>query len=388
MHLGTLADGDAVENKGNEIPNQNYEDTKHMDRSSNVDWSQLTHAYGSASDVPGLMEAGRTDDQAVWDLSNVLIHQGSLYPATPVAMPIVARFALDPDYAGRLVAIEMIAFYGGQVDVETALNDQHSGIAGPEFDRTCRAALAECTRIIAPLLDDLDQDVRAHAVCACQWLDTPDPDVSQGLVRALEVRRWLRLSDDLTTGDVRRAALAGLARQGLLTTDTARMGARDKDRATRFVAAWGLARIGNRDSSTLRALADNWAATVELNINTWPRMEDPVVMLAQLDDPWPVVTGLADGPEAAAEGALEVAQVLHHKGLVDTDSVMLLARKVGVRREATLKQAAGKVLKELGAEAAAVELWTRAVGKTRGKLSKKKLAAIVNLIHSGGEPQS
>ncbi|MGW7202155.1 hypothetical protein [Streptomyces sp. NPDC054837] len=60
-----------------------------------INWAELTHAYGSAEDIPGLFaQLGGPDDGKVWnDLWSALCHQGSVYEASWAAMPVLADIA-------------------------------------------------------------------------------------------------------------------------------------------------------------------------------------------------------------------------------------------------------------------------------------------------------
>ncbi|MFF3688673.1 hypothetical protein [Streptomyces sp. NPDC002187] len=64
---------------------------------SAADWSQLTHAYGPAGNIPGLFAClgrGREQDSEVWsDLWSALCHQGSVYEASYAALPQLADIA-------------------------------------------------------------------------------------------------------------------------------------------------------------------------------------------------------------------------------------------------------------------------------------------------------
>ncbi|MBO4252812.1 hypothetical protein [Streptomyces griseorubiginosus] len=61
-----------------------------------INWGELTHAYGSAEDIPGLFaQLGGPEDDRVWtDLWSALCHQGSVYEASWAAMPVLADIAL------------------------------------------------------------------------------------------------------------------------------------------------------------------------------------------------------------------------------------------------------------------------------------------------------
>ncbi len=105
-----------------------------------VDWSALTHAYGPADDVPGLLRAlcspdGEQRDQALDALYGNIFHQGSRYPATAAAVPFLVRMAADPALPGRAVCLELLAALAIGYD-ETHLPD---GIAITEW----RAAVEE-----------------------------------------------------------------------------------------------------------------------------------------------------------------------------------------------------------------------------------------------------
>ncbi|MER5510770.1 hypothetical protein ABT052_36400 [Streptomyces sp. NPDC002766] len=60
-----------------------------------IDWAALTHAYGSAEDIPGLFaRLGGSEDDKIWSqLWSALCHQGSVYEASWAAMPVLADIA-------------------------------------------------------------------------------------------------------------------------------------------------------------------------------------------------------------------------------------------------------------------------------------------------------
>ncbi len=57
-----------------------------------IDWGSLHHAYGAASDVPGLLRAlasprRKKRSRAIYDLYGNIWHQGTVYEATAYAVP-------------------------------------------------------------------------------------------------------------------------------------------------------------------------------------------------------------------------------------------------------------------------------------------------------------
>jgi hypothetical protein len=75
-----------------------------------TDWSQLTHAYGPASDLPRLF-AGVGDpesaDEAWEELWAALCHQGTVYSASFAALPVLAEIAAGraPGDGGQAIAL-------------------------------------------------------------------------------------------------------------------------------------------------------------------------------------------------------------------------------------------------------------------------------------------
>lgn len=67
-----------------------------------VPWTELSHAYGPAREVPDLLRAMYAGDMDAWqDFWNFLMHQGTLYPATVAVIPILLEWLADPDAPQR-----------------------------------------------------------------------------------------------------------------------------------------------------------------------------------------------------------------------------------------------------------------------------------------------
>jgi hypothetical protein len=80
-----------------------------------VPWERLSHAYGSAGDVPGLLRDLRASDlavceQALTDLFASITHQGTRYPATAPAVPFLAELAAASDTPNRHDLLLLLAY--------------------------------------------------------------------------------------------------------------------------------------------------------------------------------------------------------------------------------------------------------------------------------------
>ncbi|MCX4745064.1 hypothetical protein OG455_05915 [Kitasatospora sp. NBC_01287] len=76
-----------------------------------TDGSRLSHAYGSAEDIPALLDQIEADPSAErWnDLWSALCHQGSVYSASFAAIPRLTTIAAVADPKERLSALHLAA---------------------------------------------------------------------------------------------------------------------------------------------------------------------------------------------------------------------------------------------------------------------------------------
>lgn len=82
-----------------------------------IDWHELTHAYGSAEDIPGLFQRlGGAEDDEVWqELWSSLCHQGSVYDASWAAVPRLTDIARGTAPGDRHQAVVL----AGSIVVDT-----------------------------------------------------------------------------------------------------------------------------------------------------------------------------------------------------------------------------------------------------------------------------
>ncbi|WP_107052614.1 HEAT repeat domain-containing protein [Streptomyces sp. NRRL S-1448] len=156
---------------------------------NDVDWAELTHAYGTAEDVPGLLHDLRSDEdvtreRALDALYGGVHHQGDVYDSTLACIPHLLALVQDPDAPDRGPAIGLLTSIGATAhaaaeeagdtmpDPEAALAE--AAAAGWEPDEwweeyACAhgllagRALAAAVPSMVRLLTDADPDVRAAA---------------------------------------------------------------------------------------------------------------------------------------------------------------------------------------------------------------------------------
>lgn len=89
-----------------------------------VPWSELSHAYGQASDVPGLIRAlvsENHDDrqEALYQLLGNVWHQGTIYEASSYVVPFLVRMLRTPSTPDRsIVAMILAAIASGSPYLE------------------------------------------------------------------------------------------------------------------------------------------------------------------------------------------------------------------------------------------------------------------------------
>lgn len=78
-----------------------------------IDWSRLTHAYGSAFDVPDLIRSvahgNKVDaDKAWYELYGNIWHQGTVYAATSHAVPFFIELVSDQKRADAAMILQYL----------------------------------------------------------------------------------------------------------------------------------------------------------------------------------------------------------------------------------------------------------------------------------------
>ncbi|WRZ88673.1 hypothetical protein OHB54_06125 [Streptomyces sp. NBC_01007] len=112
-----------------------------------TDWSQLHHAYGTAEDVPGLLDAARPNAQdPSWDeLWSRLCHQGTVYSASYAALPALTEMARQWSAVDR----RMPLYLAGSIVAST---DQPYGADDPQV--TYASQISDLAQLTEEALQD------------------------------------------------------------------------------------------------------------------------------------------------------------------------------------------------------------------------------------------
>ena len=200
-----------------------------LDGIDKVNWSQLTHAYGSAEDVPELIRALADPDKevresALWNLYGNIFHQGTRYSATPHAVPFLYELLADartPDrqeIVGLLVNLALgyedaylpdglrvesfrdeLQRFDAELSAEQRAECEEFGF-GPLVDLRCHDAVDQGVGALLPLLEGEDRRLGRAVVHALAWF----PGHAERSVPAIQ-RFLAGASEDL---DVASALLA------------------------------------------------------------------------------------------------------------------------------------------------------------------------------------
>lgn len=232
-----------------------------LERLDDIEWDQLTHAYGQAGEIPARIRALQSSDPADWveaigDLYDALCHQMcSIYPATVPAIPFLIELLGDRTVRCRgrilefLAHVAFVANYQADDDEENAnFPDDNEGGGGEgsqdELNADIRRAIWEGFDAYLLLLSDLNHRIRVvvpyllaalsggeipagasiATIAACmrkQFEEEPNELVRASLVFGLaslirhdsDIRQWLeqQASDPRCSAPVRMAAALSLA---------------------------------------------------------------------------------------------------------------------------------------------------------------------------------
>lgn len=178
-----------------------------------VPWAQLSHAYGVATDVPVWLRRllkPRSALRALGELHAAVLHQGSIYSATPLAAHFITRLAAEPTTPEREALIIFLCSFGASIEAGMArhADDLPETLSPIEFEAQCQTALREAGQTLLPSLEDADAGVRSATIHLIEAFDPPVPQAVEKLHQRLTCE---------DNAEVRALLLGALARTNALT---------------------------------------------------------------------------------------------------------------------------------------------------------------------------
>ncbi len=281
-----------------------------LDELDDVAWDRLGHAYGAATDVPGILrEVAAGDADALSELFGNIWHQGTVYEATAYAVPFLVELLDVPgtDVTGLLGLLSVIADGYSYADVHESPSADADSELGRRVEkelgwvRAARDAVAAGAPVYLRLLADGSEDVRAWAANVIGVAASDGEVATEMLARAEgEDSAFVRASVILAAGAL-RVADDGRVRLWLDDPEpaprlaaalvAARVGGEPDERVTAVLehdAPLSLDTLGRLPWSVLGAdslvwviecLGDRWDLQVRL-VTTWMRHDDAGVRKA------------------------------------------------------------------------------------------------------------
>ncbi|MEQ1565921.1 MAG: hypothetical protein ABMA64_09815 [Myxococcota bacterium] len=130
-----------------------------------VDWKSLSHAFGPATDVPRHLAALASPDAGVREagldaLYGTIWNEGSLYPATPAAVPVLLALVADDATAERPLLLLLLADIG-----------RAAWFGDDPWYVDAQIALAAGVSTLERRLESTDPVERIAATVALAWAD-------------------------------------------------------------------------------------------------------------------------------------------------------------------------------------------------------------------------
>jgi hypothetical protein len=191
-----------------------------LDGLDHIDWSQLSHAFGPATDVPARIRQladGSSDvrERALAELLGTIWHQGTVYEATPYAVPFLIELATDPAIPDRshvLALLHTVADgwldrqkYAVQPGKFVAVEAAERKAIERRRDQAAHAAVAEGLTALSDLLTDEEPEVRGWTASVLALLTGHAAEVAEKLLEVAD-----REDDDACRSAI-QFALAALA---------------------------------------------------------------------------------------------------------------------------------------------------------------------------------
>lgn len=211
-----------------------------------VEWEKWEHAYGPATDVPGLLRellSEETQEDAQYELYGNIIHQGTVYPATKHVIPWLLKLLAPESTADRVWLLQYLldlAWGDSYMRQHAHLDDDGSEEYGARMAEEVshvdqvRAAVVEGFPVYAELFTSEDVSVVGAAIDLI--VGVPE------LMERLQAEAWSSMAKLFVHSDsrLRTKAVMGLAWHPdweRVSNDVERART-DKSEAVRWAAAW------------------------------------------------------------------------------------------------------------------------------------------------------
>lgn len=209
-----------------------------------IDWGELDHAYGFATDVPGLFEDLAVGDAAtrkrvLHALWGNVFHQGTRFGASPAALSIIVQMATDPacEVRGELLSLAVGLLLGyEEAFIASGYDWRQYQAAGGLLERLQEAFDAQLESF-AEILRAEDAASRASAARCLAWVRGP-AESAKAILSAHLGRE--------ANPDVRATILYALSLLG--SDDDAVAALDDDDFFVRGVAGLAIVRLHNDDA--------------------------------------------------------------------------------------------------------------------------------------------
>lgn len=172
-----------------------------------INWSKLHHAFGKASDVPNWIRALLSEDKqirenAIYELSENLLHQNTVSEASYHAIPFLIELLEEPATPDKADIAMLLADMGnnsGSARYEVLETEDRTSAKNPDgrnkYAETIRLSVREELHLLYPYLFHEVYYVRAVIAHALQAF----PEKSQEIIPLLE--KALETESDKNTTD-------------------------------------------------------------------------------------------------------------------------------------------------------------------------------------------
>jgi len=170
-----------------------------LEQLDQIDWRQLSHAYGPATDVPEMIRGLATitpenREQVLVEVWSSILHQGSLYTATAAAIPFLIELLNEPSVSEKNHILDLLAGAAEsaldviQEDLACRDGQGDEGIKRPipSFIPPILTAVEGEWSLYCRLLLDRDAAVRISATLLLRSMVNHRAEVAAALTQAID----------------------------------------------------------------------------------------------------------------------------------------------------------------------------------------------------------